>query len=103
MTLRSPSALLDFGFFTNTGDPAFDAAVTASIYDMYGPDAGRIEERLDREFAERFDYDRDRIGVYRAAYALSTSNCFSHSGRDGHFAWCIKMLMRNDIRSALQA
>ena len=30
------SAVIDFGFLTTVGDPAFDAAVTASIFDMYG-------------------------------------------------------------------
>ena len=33
---RRPVAVLDFGFLTTVGDPAFDAAVTSSIFDMYG-------------------------------------------------------------------
>lgn len=32
----TPTAVLDWGFFTTEGDPAFDAAVAASIFDMYG-------------------------------------------------------------------
>lgn len=34
-----PVAVLDFGFCTTAGDPAFEAAVTAAVWDMYGPDA----------------------------------------------------------------
>ena len=37
--VRRPAAVLDFGFLTTAGDPAFDAAVTASIFDMYGAGA----------------------------------------------------------------
>jgi Ser/Thr protein kinase RdoA (MazF antagonist) len=32
-----PLAVLDFGFLSTAADPAFDAAVTASVYDMYSP------------------------------------------------------------------
>lgn len=31
------TAVLDFGFFSTVGAPAFDAAVAADIFDMYGP------------------------------------------------------------------
>ncbi|WP_281903969.1 hypothetical protein [Phytohabitans aurantiacus] len=31
--------MLDWRFLTTEGDPAFDAAVAASNFDMYGPEA----------------------------------------------------------------
>jgi hypothetical protein len=39
--------------------------------------------------------------VRRAAYAIATATCFSASGSDGHFAWCVAMLQRPDVRNAL--
>jgi hypothetical protein len=42
-----------------------------------------------------------QVGRARAAYALSTSNCFSAAGSDGHFERCICMLQRRDVRTAL--
>ena len=32
-----PTALLDFGYVSTVGDPAFDAAVAAAVADMFGP------------------------------------------------------------------
>lgn len=49
--------MLDFGFMTTIGDPAFDAAITASIYDMYGPRAAENEAILDEAIADRFGYE----------------------------------------------
>ena len=97
----TPVAVLDFGFLSTVGDPAFDAAVTASIYDMYGPRARDAEAALDDAVADRFGYPAQLLAVYRAAYALVTSNCFSASGSDGHFAWCVRMLERADVLGAL--
>ena len=91
------AAVLDFGFLSTLGDPAFDAAVTSSIYDMYGPDAARSEARLERALG----HDGARLRLYRAAYALVTACCFSASGSDGHFAWCVRMLARPDVREAV--
>jgi aminoglycoside phosphotransferase (APT) family kinase protein len=96
-----PVAVLDFGFLTTVGDPAFDAAVAASIFDMYGPHAAATETQLDEAVAGRFGHDPARLALHRAAYALVTSNCFSSSGSDGHFAWCMRMLRRRDVRDAL--
>ena len=95
------SAVLDFGFLTTLGDPAFDAAVTASIADMYSPQARDVERRLDAAIGDRVGHDPSRLALYRAAYALVTSNCFSVSGSDGHFDWCVRMLERDDVRAAL--
>lgn len=92
-----PSAVIDFGFLTTAGDPAFDAAVTASIFDMYGPAARATEARLDA----RLDVDPERAGVHRAAYAVVTATCFSPTGEDGHFRWCVAMLGRDDVLAAV--
>ncbi|MBF4163750.1 phosphotransferase family protein [Nocardioides acrostichi] len=97
----TPSALLDFGFFSTVGDPRFDAAVAASIYDMYGVRARTNEDVLDSAVIAEFGYERRVLHLYRAAYALATSNCYSASGSDGHFEWCARMLERSDIKDAI--
>jgi hypothetical protein len=94
-----PSAVLDFGFLTTVGDPAFDAAVTASIFDMYGPSARATEALLDA----RLEVEPHRAAVHRAAYAIITATCFSPTGEDGHFAWCVAMLTRPDVRAGLDS
>jgi aminoglycoside phosphotransferase (APT) family kinase protein len=97
----APVAIVDFGFFSTLGDPQFDAAVAASVHDMYGAHARTNEAIIDDAVATEFGYDRQWMPVYRAAYALATSNCYSVSGRDGHFAWCAAMVNRRDVREAL--
>jgi len=98
---RRPAAVLDFGFLTTVGDPAFDAAVTSSVFDMYGAGARRTEVLLEEAFTHRHGHDPARLAVYRAAYAVLTATCFSASGSDGHFAWCVAMLDRPDVRRGL--
>ncbi len=96
-----PTALLDFGFLTTVGDPAFDAAVVTSIFDMYGAHARSHERILEDAVVDRFGHSPERLDLYRAAYALVTSNCFSTSGGDGHFAWCAGILKRGRVRDVL--
>lgn len=96
------SAVLDFGFLTTAGDPVFDAAVTASIFDMYGPRAREVERELDRAFLSTFTGDHRRYWVYRAAYALTTACCYGTDLSEGHFAWCVGMLDRPDVRASLR-
>lgn len=91
------SAVIDFGFLTTVGDPAFDAAVTASIFDMYGASARSAEALLDA----RLQVEPRRAAVHRAAYAISTATCYSPTGEDGHFDWCVAMLRRPDVRPLL--
>jgi len=62
------SRSIDFGFPSTVGDPVFDAAVTASIFDMYGPLARDAERDLDKAITESFGYSADRMALYRAAY-----------------------------------
>ena len=56
-------AVLDFGFMSTIGDPAFDAAITASVYDMYGPRAKQNEATLDIAIGQRFGYAASRLAV----------------------------------------
>ena len=97
------TAVLDFGFLSTAGDPAFDAAIAASCFDMYGPRATEVERELDRAFTSAFGHDPDRLATYRAAYALITACCFGNDISDGHFAWCITLLGRPDVREAVRA
>ncbi|MET1004316.1 MAG: phosphotransferase [Propionibacteriaceae bacterium] len=95
------SAVLDFGFLTTVGDPHFDAAITASIFDMYGPRARASEDLLSEAFVARFGHEVVRYGLYRAAYAIVTHAYFGTDGADGHFRWCADMLRRPDVTAAV--
>ncbi|WP_033285541.1 phosphotransferase family protein [Streptomyces sp. NRRL F-525] len=90
----APVAVLDFGFFTTAGDPAFEAAVAAAVWDMYGPYAERHTVTLTRLFAEEFRYSPGTLVLYQRAYALATYDLFSSDGGDGHFRWCVGVLTR---------
>lgn len=95
------AGVLDFGFLTTLGDPEFDAAITASIFDMYGTHARESERVLSDSFLRRFGHDPVRYGLYRAAYAVITQSSFGLDAADGHFRWCASMLEREDIRQAI--
>ncbi|NHB83644.1 phosphotransferase [Tessaracoccus sp. HDW20] len=95
------SGVLDFGFLTMLGDPQFDAAIAASIYDMYGTNARQSEDRLSGYFVDRFSHDEHTYALYRGAYAVITHAVFGRDLSEGHFAWCVDMLHRADIRAAL--
>ena len=97
----TPLALLDWGFLSTAGDPAFDASVAAGIFNMYGPHAREIDSSLLGHFESALGFPLDRLLIYRAAYAVATSNAYDISGRDGHFAWCAAALNRSDVRAAL--
>jgi aminoglycoside phosphotransferase (APT) family kinase protein len=90
-----PTAILDFGFFTTAGDPAFEAAVTAAVWDMYGPYAEEHVTMLTRLFAAHLGYPPDVLALYQAAYALATYDLFASDGSDGHFRWCASLLNRS--------
>lgn len=87
-----PTAVLDFGFFTTAGDPAFEAAVTAAVWDMYGPHAEEHVTTLTRLFAAQLRYPPEVLALYQAAYALATYDLFASDGSDGHFRWCAVLL-----------
>lgn len=96
-----PLAVLDFGFLTTAGDPRLDAAIAASVMNMYGPHAPAITNALTEQLAKDLDYPADVLLTYQAAYAVATSNAFSSDGSDGHFAWCIDQLLRPDVTDVL--
>lgn len=95
------AGVVDFGFLTTVGDPQFDAAIAASSFDMYGPNARQSEQALSDAFGARFGHDPTTYGLYRAAYAVITSTYFAKDSQDGHFQWCAEMLRREDVRDSL--
>jgi Phosphotransferase enzyme family len=97
------SAVLDWGFFSTEGDPVFEAAVTASLVDMYGDDALVTEMSMYDRIQDALGYSRADLLVYRAAYSLITANAYDPEGNDGHFAWCARALNRPDVVKALHA
>jgi aminoglycoside phosphotransferase (APT) family kinase protein len=98
-----PVAVLDWGFLSTGGDPAFEAGLAAALFDMYGPGAREAEEDLLRRLHESAGYSVERMRLYRAVYAMITSNAYDPEGRDGHFAWCAASLNREDVVAALSA
>jgi aminoglycoside phosphotransferase len=87
------AALLDWGFYSTAGDNTFDAGLAAGFFDMYGPDAHRLDELLLERFEQR-GHDRHRMNLYRAAYAITTATIYDENAGDGHYAWCINNLKR---------
>lgn len=96
-----PLAVLDFGFLTTAGDPRLDAAIAASVMNMYGPHAGAITEAMTARLAWELGYPADVLITYQAAYAVATSIAFTPDGSDGHFAWCVRQLRRDDVSDVL--
>ncbi|MFI9646328.1 aminoglycoside phosphotransferase family protein [Streptomyces sp. NPDC052040] len=97
-----PLALVDYGFLSTGGDPRFDAAVTAAIFPAatgYGPDTVR---RLTLRFADEFGYAVEDLLLYRAAYAMATSDAFAPGGGDEHFAWCVSVLEDPAVAEAVR-
>ncbi|WP_326640410.1 aminoglycoside phosphotransferase family protein [Nonomuraea fuscirosea] len=95
-----PVAVLDFGFCTTAGDPAFEAAVTAAFWDMYGPYAEEHATELTRLFADRLGHPPETLAVYQAVYALISYDLFGMGADDGHFRWCAALLRRNLVFTA---
>ncbi|MEJ7839866.1 MAG: aminoglycoside phosphotransferase family protein [Thermomicrobiales bacterium] len=95
------SAVLDWGFASCFGDPAFDASVACGIYNMYGPHHRKLDDTLLDACVSRLGHSRNRLLIYRALYAVLTSNAYSEDGTDGHFDWCVEQLNRDDVQEAL--
>ena len=96
-----PVSVLDFGFFSTAGDPRLDAAIAAGIMNMYGPHAAAIATALTDRFASELGYSPEALLIYRAAYAVATSNVFTSDGSDGHFPWCIAQLTQERLTAVL--
>ncbi|MFC5666598.1 phosphotransferase family protein [Kitasatospora misakiensis] len=95
-----PVAVLDFGFYTTAGDPAFEAAVTAAVWDMYGPYAAEHSAELTRILAQELGYAPAALTTYQAVYALTTYDLFGLDDSDWHFRWCVEQLRRNAVFNA---
>ena len=95
------AAVLDFGFFSTVGPPAFDAAVAADIFDMYGPGKDASRTAMEKLMRDTFGYPQEVLAVYLAAYAMATMTMFGSSEEDGHFHWCAEVLRRPDVLGAL--
>jgi aminoglycoside phosphotransferase (APT) family kinase protein len=95
------TAVLDFGFFTTVGAPAFDAAVAAGIFDMYGPEKDASCEAMEKLMRDTFGYPHEVLAIYLAAYAMATMTMFGASEQEGHFRWCAEVLRRPDITDLL--
>lgn len=86
-----PTGLLDFGYISTVGDPAFDAAVAAALQDMFGPGAAAATQALDALTVQRFGYAQEALVLHRAAYGLITASCLAgHPGR--HLDWCLALV-----------
>lgn len=100
---HAPLAVLDWGFLSTQGDAAFDASITAGIFDMYGPGARAVDDELIDLLVSNNGFSRQRLLLYRAIYGIMTANVYDPTGQDGHYAWCVRMLDREDITEALYA
>ncbi|PKH39625.1 Phosphotransferase enzyme family protein [Nocardioides alpinus] len=86
-----PVGLLDFGYISTVGDPAFDAAVAAALQDMFGPRAAGATADFDQLAVVRFGHEPEVLVLYRAAYGLVTASCLAgHPGR--HLDWCLRLV-----------
>lgn len=97
------AAVLDWGFLSLLGDAALDASVACGVYNMYGPHHRELDETFLTACQERLGYSRERLLLYRALYAIVSSNAYAEDGRDGQYAWCVENLLRDDLRSVLSS
>jgi len=98
-----PGGLLDFGFLSTSADPLFDAVISTLIFDMYSPHALTQRANLHKLYARKWLRFADVYPLYKAAYALATSNAYSESGEDGHFRWCVDILNDAETRALLRS
>jgi aminoglycoside phosphotransferase len=87
------AAVLDWGFLSTAGDSTFEASLAAGFFDMYSPDARRLDDLLTARF-EELGHDRERMRLYRQAYAIITATIYDENAGDGHYAWCVSQLTR---------
>ncbi|HZX06563.1 phosphotransferase family protein [Kribbella sp.] len=87
------AAVLDWGFLSTAGDSTFEASLAAGFFDMYSPEARRLDDVLTERFVE-LGHDRDRMRLYRRAYAIITATIYDENAGDGHYQWCVRQLTR---------
>lgn len=86
-------AVLDWGFLSTAGDSTFEASLAAGFFDMYSPEARRLDELLTERFVE-LGHDRELMRLYRQAYAIVTATIYDENAGDGHYQWCVNQLTR---------
>ncbi|HWD82968.1 MAG TPA: phosphotransferase [Kribbella sp.] len=98
-----PVSLLDFGLLTMAGDPAFEAAATATVIDLWSPRAREIEAAYDSAFVTRLGYDAVQLLVYRCAYSLIIANAHEDDpyGRDSHVPLTAKFFNTSEVTALL--
>jgi len=97
------AACIDFGFLSGVGDPRFDAAIASSTFNMYGRHAAEIDRQLTAAVVEGLGDELEVLLLYKALYAVVTSTAYDPAGRDGHFEWCARQLLRADVSAILRA
>ena len=87
---RRATALLDFGLFTQYGDPLFDLATAWSFFDMYDELKMNVRQRLLDFIVARYgESQRGQLYRYLLLYSLLSANVYSPQCADGHYAWCV--------------
>ncbi|WP_333760820.1 hypothetical protein [Streptomyces sp. IBSBF 2390] len=66
--------------------------MAAAIFPAGTEHAPKITRQLTTRFADEFGYAVDDLLLYRAAYAMATSDAIAPGGGDEHFAWCVTVL-----------
>lgn len=97
------TAVLDWGFLTCYAPPVIDLGISTGILDMYSEKARATEDRFVARVLATTDADLGDLLRTRALYALITATAYSPEGTDGHFAWCIDQLQRDDVSAAVDA
>lgn len=87
------ASVLDWGFLSTAGDSTFEASLAAGFFDMYSPEARRLDDLLTKRF-EELGHDRERMRMYRRAYAIITATVYDENAGDGHYTWCVNQLTR---------
>ncbi len=99
---RQVTALLDFGFLTQYGDPLFDLATGWVFFDMYDELHAHLRERLLAMILERLGASlRGKLFRYVLLYSFLTANAYSPC-TDGHYRWCVENLNRAAYWDAIE-
>lgn len=87
------TALLDFGWMTQYGDPRYDLATGWVFFDMYDELKRDVTARLGRVI--RAGVSEGEVGIlyrYILLYSIFTANAYAYEGGDGHYRWCVRNL-----------
>jgi aminoglycoside phosphotransferase (APT) family kinase protein len=94
---RCVTGLLDFGLFTMAGDHLFDVATACAFFDMYDELGRDLCNRLLTRAAELYGaHSRGRLHRYILVYSIVAANTYAADCSDGHYAWCVANLNRDE-------